>query len=509
MFMPSSFKPSLQNHPLKIRTLAIVAVCCFAMGLAVPSGMQWLKTAPPPAAAANVPLAAAPVAASTSTSVPESFADIAKKMSPAVVNIKVVKKVENVGFAQPDIPDGPFHDFFEKFFQGLPQAQPGPRTQKGLGSGVIISKDGYVLTNNHVVEGAKEVIITLADQKEYKGRIVGTDPQTDLAVVKIDAHETFPASTLGNSDALKVGDWVVAIGNPFGLDRTVTAGIVSAKGRVIGAGPYDNFIQTDASINPGNSGGPLLNLQGEVVGINTAIVAQGQGIGFAIPVNLVKPLIPQLETKGKVTRGFLGVTIQAITPALAKSLNLPDQKGALVADINPNSPAAKAGIKRGDVIVAYNGKDVPDSQSLPAMVAATPVGQEATVTVKRHGETRQLPVKIGELPAPMAENGNPGGAIEPAREKWGLQLRDLNPEIAAQLHLKADRGVVVVGVQPNSRAAASGVRQGDVILEVDRQPVNSVQDMVAKLNNSPKKDQLLLVQRQNTTIFIPLLENVG
>jgi serine protease Do len=506
--MLSSFKKSVQNHQLRIKTLSIVAVCCFAMGLALPSGMQWLKTAPP-AAAANVPMAAAPVAVSANAAVPETFADIAKRMSPSVVNIKVIKKVENVGFAQPDIPDGPFHDFFEKFFQGMPQGAPAPKTQKGMGSGVIISTDGYVLTNNHVVDGAKEVIITLADQKEYKGRIIGADRQTDLAVVKIDAHETFPASTLGDSDAMKVGDWVVAIGNPFGLDRTVTAGIVSAKGRVIGAGPYDSFIQTDASINPGNSGGPLLNMQGEVIGINTAIVAQGQGIGFAIPVNMVKPLIPQLETKGKVTRGFLGVTIQAITPPLAKSLNLPDKKGALVADINPNTPAAKAGIKRGDVIVAFNGKDVSDSQSLPAMVAATPVGQEATVTVKRDGETLQLPVTIGELPAQRAANGNPGGAIQPAREKWGLQLRDLNPEIAAQLHLKADQGVVVVDVQPNSRAAESGVHQGDVILEVNRQPVNSVQDMAAKLNNAPNKDQLLLVQRQNAKIFIPLLENVG
>ena len=385
-----------------------------------------------------------------------------------------------------------------------------PRVQKGLGSGVIISQDGYVLTNNHVVDGAKEVTVTLADQKEYKGRIVGTDPQTDIAVVKIDAHESFPAATLGNSDNLKVGDWVVAIGNPFGLDRTVTAGIVSAKGRVIGAGPYDNFIQTDASINPGNSGGPLLNLQGEVVGINTAIVAQGQGIGFAIPVNTVKPMIPELETKGKVTRGFLGVNIQAITPALAKSLGLPDEKGALVADVNPDTPAAKAGIQRGDVIVAFNGKEVPDSQSLPAMVAATPVGQEAAVTVKRQGQTLQLPVKIAELPSPRADNGEPAGTVQPAKEKWGLQLRDLNPQIAAQLHLNSEQGVVVVGVKPGSPAAESGIHQGDVILEVNRQPVNSVTDLLSQINGTKDKAQLLLlVQRQNGKLFIPLQENVG
>ena len=428
-----------------------------------------------------------------------------------MVNIKVVKKVANVGLAQPDIfPDGPLPDFFERFFQGMPQASPAPRMQKGLGSGVIISQDGYVLTNNHVVDGAKEVTITLADQKEYKGRIVGTDPQTDIAVVKIDAHESFPAATLGNSDDLNVGDWVVAIGNPFGLDRTVTAGIVSAKGRVIGAGPYDNFIQTDASINPGNSGGPLLNMQGEVVGINTAIVAQGQGIGFAIPVNTVKPMIPELETKGKVTRGFLGVNIQAITPALAKSLGLPDQKGALVADVNPDTPAAKAGIKRGDVIVAFNGKEVTDSQSLPAMVAATPVDQEATVTVNRQGQTLQLPVRIGQLPSPRADTGDPAGAVQPAKEKWGLQLRDLNPQIAAQLRLQTEQGVVVVGVKPGSPAAESGIHQGDVILEVNRQPVSSVTDLLSKINGSKDKDKLLLlVQRQNGKLFIPLLENVG
>ncbi len=508
--MFSGFKQFLSNKQVKITVLPIIAACCFGLGLAVPAGLQWLKPAPPAAAETLAAPTSTPVALPVNSSTPDSFADIAKKMSPSVVNIKVVKKVEKVGFGQPDIPDGPFQDFLEKFFQGRPQNSPAPRLQKGMGSGVIISQDGYVLTNNHVVDEAKEVIITLADRKEYKGRIVGTDPQTDIAVVKIDAHESFPAATLGNSENLKVGDWVVAIGNPFGLDRTVTAGIVSAKGRVIGAGPYDNFIQTDASINPGNSGGPLLNMHGEVIGINTAIVAQGQGIGFAIPVNTVKPMIPELETKGKVTRGFLGVTIQAVTPALAKSLGLPDQKGALVADVNPDTPAARAGIKRGDVIVAFDGKDIPDSQLLPAMVAATPVDQEATVTVKRQGETLQLPVKIGLLPSQRADHSNPAGAVEPAGEKWGLHLRDLNPQIASQLHLDTDQGVVVAGVKPGSKADESGIHQGDVILEVNRQPVTSVTDMLNKINGSKDKDQLLLlVQRQNGKIFIPLSGNLG
>jgi serine protease Do len=507
--MFARFKQSLVNGQVKIKTLPLVAVCCFAVGLALPTAWHRLQPAKPAVAETLPPAAPATVMANPST--PQSFAAIAKKMSPMVVNVKVVKKVENVGLDQPEIPDGPGRDFFERFFRGLPipHGFPGPQVQKGMGSGVIISPDGYVLTNNHVVEGAREVTITLSDRKEYKGRIVGTDPQTDLAVLKIDAKESFPASTLGNSDDLKVGDWVVAIGNPFGLDRTVTAGIVSAKGRVIGAGPYDNFIQTDASINPGNSGGPLLNMHGEVVGINTAIVAQGQGIGFAIPVNTVKPLIPQLETKGKVTRGFLGVNVQSITPALAKSLNLPDQQGALVADVNPDTPAAKAGIKRGDVIVAYNGQEVPDSQALPAMVAATPVDQQATVTVLRHGEKVQIPVKVGQLPSPRADNADPDASIQPARQKWGLQLRDLNPSLAAQLRLKSEAGVVVVGVQPGSQAADAGVQPGDVILEVNRQPISSVNDMLAKINNKDKEQLLLLVQRQHGKLFIPLLEDQG
>ena len=303
---------------------------------------------------------------------------------------------------------------------------------------------------------------------------------------------------------------MVAIGNPFGLDHTVTSGIVSAKGRVIGAGPYDNFIQTDASINPGNSGGPLLNMQGEVVGINTAIIPQGQGIGFAIPVNTIKPLIPQLETKGEVTRGYIGVNIQSITPELAKSLNLQDKKGALIADVAADGPAAKAGLKRGDVIVAFNGKEVADSHALPALVAGAPVDQQATVDVIRNGGKLQLPVKVGQLPSQRADKAANEPLAQPAREKWGLHLQDLNPQIAGQLGLKSDQGVVVVGVQPGSRAAEAGVHQGDVILEINQQPISSVADLMAKINGSKAQDQLLLlVQRQNGKLFIPLLENLG
>jgi serine protease Do len=485
---------------VRIKTLPLVAVSCLALGLALPTAWQWLQPSTP--AAAEAPLPAAPADAAANPAAPPSFAAIAQKLSPSVVNIKVAKKVDQVGLGE--TPDGPSQDFFERFFPGapMPPGSHGPRTRKGMGSGVIISPDGYVLTNNHVVEGAKEVVVTLADRKEYRGRIVGTDPQTDLAVLKIEARETFPASSLGNSDDLKVGDWVVAIGNPFGLDRTVTAGIVSAKGRVIGAGPYDNFIQTDASINPGNSGGPLINMQGEVVGINTAIMPNGQGIGFAIPVNTAKPLVPQLIAKGEVTRGYLGVNIQSITPSLAKALKLQSQKGALVADVSPGGPAETGGIKRGDVIIGFNGKTVDDSHHLPALVAAAPVGREAAVTILRQGQEKKLTVQVGELPG---EKTGSGKSARPATGKWGLQLGDVTPQTAQRYHLQDDKGVVVVRVEPGSQAAAAGLRSGDLILEVNRQPVGSVQEVLENMDRSQPKDQLLLlVQRQSGKFYVPL-----
>jgi serine protease Do len=307
---------------------------------------------------------------------------------------------------------------------------------------------------------------------------------------------------MGDSEHLKVGDWVVAIGNPFGLNHTVTSGIVSAKGRVIGAGPYDDFIQTDASINPGNSGGPLFNMKGEVVGINTAIIPQGQGIGFAIPVNTAKPLIPQLITKGEVTRGYLGVSIQNITPDLAKAMNVEDREGALVADVTPGSPADESGLERGDIITAFNGKAVKDSHHLPAMVAATPVDKEVTVTVLRDGKERQLSVKVGKLPS---EKDKLDEVDQPAKGRWGLQLHNINPQIAHQFLLKADQGVVVVGVEPGSPAHEAGIRQGDVIVEVNRQTVKSVNDIMENLEKSKDKEHLLLlVQRQNGKFYVPL-----
>jgi serine protease Do len=433
--------------------------------------------------------------------VPGSFAQLAKRLTPTVVNVKVTK-VERVGhFQMPQIPGDPFGNFFKSFPNMTPQ-QPQDRKVEGAGSGVIISPDGYILTNNHVVEGAREVFVTLADKQEYSAKIVGRDPKTDLAVLKIEPKASLPAATLGDSDKLQVGDWVLAIGNPFGLSHTVTLGIVSAKGRVIGEGPYDNFIQTDASINPGNSGGPLCNMRGEVVGINTAIIPQGQGIGFAIPIDTAKPLIPQLEAKGEVTRGYLGVSIQSITPELAKALSLKENKGALVADVVKGSPAEKAGIQRGDVIVSYNKKEVNEARDLSAMVAQTQVGQNTPVVVLRNGTEHDLTVKIGEMPSEKSEEEQ---AVHPATGRWGLMLQDLTPQLADRLGVKDGQGVAVAAVQDGSPAAKAGIQEGDVILEVNRHAVHSVKEAKETIANAGKQDSLLLlVERNSRTLYIAL-----
>src|SRR5215510_4361713 len=332
--------------------------------------------------------------------VPGNFSELAENVRPGVVNIQVVKKVKNVAFGSRNFPgnpfgeNSPFGDFFGPFSEGNPQFAP---EQRGVGSGFIMSRDGYILTNNHVVEDADQIKVKLANGKEYDAKVMGRDPKTDLALVKIDGASDLHALAMGNSDDLKVGSWVVAVGSPFGLEQTVTAGIVSAKGRVIGSGPYDNFIQTDASINPGNSGGPLINTRGEVVGINTAILAEGKGIGFAIPVNMAKDIAPQLQEKGHVTRGWLGVSIQEMTPELAKSFGLNENKGALVAEVLPGSPAEKAGIEQGDVIVEFDGKEVTESKGLPQIVASTPVGKSVAVKLWRNGKALERQVKVAEM----------------------------------------------------------------------------------------------------------------
>jgi serine protease Do len=482
------------NKKFRWTALTAVAISFLFAGLILASPLQLTQ----PAAARDSRLVAQDAAA---PGLPGTFADLVQKQGSSVVNIKVTK-IEKAGFPQEfSSPEGPYGDLFRHFFQGMPQPPESFRMQ-GAGSGVIISREGYIVTNNHVVEGAKEITVTLADRQEYKARIVGRDPKTDLAVLKINPQETLTAATLGNSDQLKVGDWVLAIGNPFGLSNTVTAGIVSAKGRIIGAGPYDDFIQTDAPINPGNSGGPLFNMKGEVVGINTAIVPNGQGIGFAIPVNEAKPLIPQLISKGEVTRGYIGVSIQAITPELAKAMNLKEAKGALVSDVVPGSPADKGGIKQGDVIIAFNQKNIDGPRDLSSGVAQTPVGQEAKVAILREGREKQLTLKIEKF---GSEEAKVEKSASSDQGKWGLGLEDLNPQMKGLVKPKSSQGVLVANVQPGSPADLAGVRPGDILLSVNRQPVHSAKQAVELISKAKDNDSLLLLLRRSEGTFFAAL----
>lgn len=416
-----------------------------------------------------------------------SFADLAAKFSPTVVNIKVTK-------IEPVADDGsPFGEGFP--FPGFGAPAPrGPERRQGAGSGFIIRKDGLIITNNHVVENAQQISVTLSDKQEYKAKLVGRDPKTDLAIIKIDAKSDLPAAPLGNSATLRVGEWVMAVGNPFGLSNTVTAGIVSAKGRAIGAGPYDDYIQTDAPINPGNSGGPLFNAAGEVVGINTAIFSQSGGnvgIGFAVPINQAKALLPELESKGSVSRAWLGVSIQPMTPELARSLNVDKARGALVAEVNDKSPAEKAGIKRGDVIVAYDGKNVDESASLPALVASSAVGKTVPVEILRDGKSQTLNVTVAKL---KDESVALVGKHE--KSNWGLSLRELRPQERSRMGLKDRDGVLIENVVPDSPAADAGVQPGDIILQVNRVSVDSVDAVKAEVGKAKTDKPLLLLLRR-------------
>ncbi len=347
------------------------------------------------------------------------------------------------------------------------------------------------------MQEADEIQIVLYDKTEYPAKVVGTDPKTDIALIKIEPKEDLSFVTLGDSDTLRQGEPVLAIGNPFGLSETVTTGIISATGRVIGAGPYDDFIQTDASINPGNSGGPLFNYYGDVVGINTAIVATGQGIGFAVPINMAKSVLTHLKEKGKVTRGWLGVTIQNITEELADSFKLSDRNGALVADVTEGGPAAKAGIKRGDVIVAFNNQPVENSQVLPQMVANVPPDTQVEVQILRDGKKKTLKVELGTLKDELtvASETTQGKRI-------GISIQTVTPELAKGLGLEKSQGVAVTSVEPGSPAAESGLLRGDVILEVEHKPINSVEEFKAATGKNEAKTLLLLVWRRGATFFV-------
>ena len=437
-------------------------------------------------------------------SVPGSFSKLAEMAGPAVVNIRTVKTIKGGGpvFRQfqrgPRGRENPFNDFFERFFG---DNVPRDFKQPSLGSGFIIDQKGYVVTNNHVIEDADQIKVKLDDDTEFDAEVVGRDPNTDLALLKIESKKDLPVLTMGDSDKLKIGQWVVAIGSPFGLERTVTAGIVSAKGRVIGSGPYDDFIQTDASINPGNSGGPLLNMNGEVVGINTAIVASGTGIGFAIPVNLAEGIIAQLKSEGEVTRGWLGVAIQDLTNEMAEYYGLKDRKGVLVADVFEGDPADKAGIQAKDIILEVNDEKIETSRQLTSMIAGLKVGETAKVEVFRNGKTKMFAVKLAKRSdEKLTARGTPQKREE---EELGIRVTDLTSEMAQRFNLGEAVGVVVIGVEADSKGAEAGVQVGDIIKEINHQVIETAKDYTAAVQKIETGESInLFIWRRNAGFLV-------
>jgi serine protease Do len=444
------------------------------------------------------------------------FAPVVKRVLPAVVNISSTKVVKAAaGMEQGGDPS----DLFRQFFGGGGDddgGQPGMRRQprqhrepqgqreQGLGSGVIVSPEGYIVTNNHVIDGATNIVVTLSDKREFKARLIGTDPKTDVAVLKIDAGN-LPSIVIGDSNKVQVGDYALAIGDPFGVGTTVTMGIVSAKGRThLGIEDYEDFIQTDAPINPGNSGGALVNDRGELVGMNTAIIAHGsegnQGIGFAVPVNLVHNVMDQILKNGKVTRAYIGIVPQDMTPAMARAFGDKDLSGALVGDVSPNSPAAKAGLQKGDIIISMNGKPVNDSNDLRMTVSMMAPGSRVDLKVTRDGAIRDIPVTLEEMPGTVAELKQKGDATKSSLS--GISVQDLDAQTARQAGVPANTpGVVVTDINPSSAAADSGLQPGDVIQQVNRKPVRNTADFEQAMRGS-KDETLLLVNRQGTTLYV-------
>ncbi|WP_152555175.1 DegQ family serine endoprotease [Desulfonatronum thiodismutans] len=451
--------------------------------------------------------------APTQARLPE-FTELAEKSAPAVVNISSVRVVSGENpmrqfFSPFQRRGGPFDDFFEQFERFFGEQAPTRRSQS-LGSGFIISADGYIVTNNHVIRDATEITVNLLDNdNSYTAEVVGRDAETDLALLKIEADRPLPVLEFGDSEQAKVGQWVVAIGNPFGLAHTVTAGIVSAKGRIIGSGPYDDFIQTDASINPGNSGGPLLDMQGRVIGINTAIVASGQGIGFAIPSNMARGIIVQLQENKMVQRGWLGVTIQDLDDNSARALGLTSTRGALIAEVIPDEPAAKAGLRSGDVVISINGQAVVDSSSLLRVVAQQTPGESVKVDVMRQGKKQSITVVLGTRdPERLAQRDAPSPRAGDQETSLGISLRPIDDREARAMGMTRPQGLLVTAVEADSEAARADVRAGDIVMEANQQPVNSIDEFqrVLREDATEKGVIMLLIRRQAQTIFrtIPL-----
>jgi serine protease Do len=457
--------------------------------------------------APEIPVAqAVPAIPGTVVKTPLSFSELTDRVKPAVVNISTSKTFKGRSFGTPfgrspfgGSPFGgsPFgDDFFDRFFGDMPRRE---FKQRSLGSGFIISNDGYIFTNNHVVEQADKILVKISDGKEYEAKVIGTDANTDIALIKIKPSNSLPVAEIGDSEKVKVGEWVIAIGNPFGLDATVTAGIVSAKGRVIGAGPYDNFIQTDASINPGNSGGPLFNMEGKVIGINTAIVAQGQGIGFAIPINMAKNILGDLKTKGKVTRGWLGISVQDVSDDIAKNLNHQNKGGALVSDVFKGDPADQAGIKVGDIITEINGKPIKDTHELLLTIAALQVGQKMNVKAIRDGKEMTFRVTVAER-----KDNVPQIAEKSEKGHFGISVQEITPEIARQLGIRSE-GVIITDIQEGSPADEVGMQPQDIIVQVNRVKIASINDYNREISKAAqKKSVTLLVKRGRASFFVAL-----
>jgi len=460
---------------------------------------------------------------------PEGFADLAERLLPAVVNISTTQAAREQprgpqprGPEIPQFPPGsPFEEFFKDFFdRNRPESQQRPQQERrstSLGSGFIVDASGYVVTNNHVIEDADEITVILHDDTNLKAKLIGRDKNTDLALLKVESSKPLPSVKFGDSDKSRVGDWVVAIGNPFGLGGTVTAGIISARARDIQSGPYDDYLQTDASINRGNSGGPMFNLAGDVIGINTAIFSPtggSVGIGFAIPAALAKPVIDQLRETGRVRRGWLGVRIQQVTDEIAESLGLNRARGALVAGVTDGGPAEKGGLESGDVVLKFDNKDVTEMRRLPRLVAETPVDKDVPVTVWRKGKEQNVRVKVGELKEDQtasatpstgeSQRGTPSGAVS----VLGMGLSDVNGRLREQFRLPNDaKGVVVVDVQGNSPAGEKGIRAGDLVLEVAQDKVDNAGDVKSRIDKAKaakRKSILLLVERQGDQRFVVL-----
>ncbi|MGA2315285.1 MAG: Do family serine endopeptidase [Thermodesulfobacteriota bacterium] len=429
------------------------------------------------------------------------FVQVAKKVQPSVVSIRSERTVTvspGEGFGEDFFKGTPFEDFFKQ--HGGP---PMKRRQMGEGSGVIVDPKGYILTNYHVVAGADKLTVRLFDGRELIGTIQGTDPKTDLAVVHMEAKD-LPLATLGDSDKIQVGEWAIAIGSPFGLEETVTVGVISAKGRTgLGTGTYEDFIQTDASINPGNSGGPLVNIEGEVIGINAMIISPGQGIGFAIPINLAKSIMAELIKTGKVIRPWVGIGLQDITSDLMKFFNLKEKEGALISQVYGGSPAEKAGHKVGDVVVEVDRVKVKNSQDVVQEVLKKQVGQKVNFVILREGKRVEISLTTAQMPEKIGERE----PAKPKKEWFGLRVSNVTPDIARQLDLTKTEGVVIVGVDPNSVAQTAGLKAGDIILEVNRQKIFNESDYRSAMEKAkPNQGMLFLIDRQGSTFFVTLTE---